>query len=141
MIDDRFQHLQHGNANNGNGNGNDSGGNFLRPIAFKPIPFEPDYRIAAQQQQQQQQQLHLHQQQQQLHQQQQQAASALMVPTQQQLAGERYGYGSTPSLVPLSSSATQKFGSKSGPGTFPIFRLTIFPLHGRYNGFAPSGGA
>ncbi|XP_001966749.2 leucine zipper putative tumor suppressor 2 homolog [Drosophila ananassae] len=70
-------------------------GNFLRPIAFKPIPFEPDYRIACQQQQQK---LQLQQQQQQLP---QQAAGQV---------GERYGYGSTPSLAPL-PAVSQKFGS------------------------------
>lgn len=71
-------------------------GNFLRPIAFKPIPFEPDYRIACQQQQQK---LQLQQQQQQLP---QQATGQV---------GERYGYGSTPSLAPL-PAVSQKFGSK-----------------------------
>ena len=91
LIDGVCLLLQHNGTN---------GGNFLRPIAFKPIPFEPDYRIAAQHQQQQQQQL-------QQQQQQQQQASA-----QQSVPGERYGYGSTPSLVPLSAAATHKFGSK-----------------------------
>jgi len=77
------------------------GGNFLRPIAFKPIPFEPDYRIASQHHQHHHQQQHHHPQQQQ-----QQATGQQPVP------GERYGYGSTPSLVPLSTAATHKFGSK-----------------------------
>ncbi|KAH8272683.1 hypothetical protein KR026_000867, partial [Drosophila bipectinata] len=69
-------------------------GNFLRPIAFKPIPFEPDYRIACQQQQQQLQQQH-HQQ---------------LPPQVAGQVGERYGYGSTPSLAPL-PAVSQKFGS------------------------------
>ncbi|ALC49780.1 CG15365 [Drosophila busckii] len=82
--------------------------NFLRPIAFKPIPFEPDYRIASQQQQQQQQHTQQQQQQQQLQQQQQHQHQQQQQPA---LAAERYGYGSTPSLVPLVTPATQKFGS------------------------------
>ncbi|KAH8300829.1 hypothetical protein KR018_006028 [Drosophila ironensis] len=98
------------------GEAEQANGNFLRPIAFKPIPFEPDYRIACQQQQQHQQQLQLQQQQQQqqLQQQLQQpnltgGQSAGQVAGQ---TGERYGYGSTPSLAPLPvASATQKFGS------------------------------
>ncbi|XP_023037166.2 leucine zipper putative tumor suppressor 2 homolog isoform X2 [Drosophila willistoni] len=85
---------------------NQSNGNFLRPIVFKPIPFEPDYRIQQQQQQQLQSQQH-QQQQQQLQQQQQMYHQPAIVNGQ----AERYGYGSTPSLVPLPPAATQKFGS------------------------------
>ncbi|XP_039233444.1 mediator of RNA polymerase II transcription subunit 15 isoform X2 [Drosophila yakuba] len=65
------------------GEAEQTSGNFLRPIAFKPIPFEPDYRIACQQQQQHQQQLQLQQQQHQHQQQQQQQQQQLQLQHQQ----------------------------------------------------------